>query len=409
MKFDTRIALRYIFSFGSFHFISIISFISFLGIVIGVAAIITATSVFNGFREFTENQLIGLDPHIRILPKNGAWLPGIDSLLKQLEDLKEIKAASPVIQGKLIAIKNKNLKLIVLNGVKSEDYSRVSGVEKSVIIGKFRLKDMFGLPMLCLGGGLCDQLRVLPGDSLKLVTLSDIESSVLTLSDKSSGTLKISGIFQTHNNEYDDSYGYTDFEEACHLLKVPPDNASFIDIRLKNLDEVPAISKEMQKRFPFCNTQTWYDLHKDLYNVMQLERVAVFIILSLIVLLAIFNILASISMTVIEKRKDIGILIALGSRTRDIRNIFLKEGILLGTIGTIFGTILGLGLCWGQMTYGWYKLSADKYLITAIPVSIHASDIILVVVISLVLSIVSGYFPSKTAAEATVVESLREE
>ncbi len=409
MKFDTRIAFKYILSFRSFHFISLITLISFFGIVIGVAAIICATSIFNGFREFTENQLIGLDPHIRLTAEKGAWLDNADSSAKLLQSYREIRAASSVIQGKLIAIKKANMKLLLLNGVKKEEFRQVSGMESSIMLGTFLIQDKNDNSFIVLGSGLADNIRALPGDSITLMSFAMIENAIKTMSNQPTPMLHVSGIFQSHNDEYDNLYAYTNIEQARRLLNVPENSASSIDIRLFYLEDVPKVVKIIKQQFPKVTIQTWYDLHKDLYNIMQLERIAVFVILSMIIVLAIFNVLASISMTVIEKRKDIGVLMAIGASPFHIQKIYIKEGMLIGMIGTLFGTLLGLGLCWSQLKYGWYSMNGAKYLISAVPVSVHLTDIIAVVTLSIVLSFVSGYFPSKYASKSTVTESLREE
>jgi len=374
-----------------------------------VAAIICATSIFNGFREFTENQLIGLDPHIRISAQKGAWLLDADSVISKLKIINQIKAVSPVIQSKLIAVKKSNMKLMLLTGVKPKEFANVSGMQNSIIVGNFFLKDKFQRSYLVIGAGLADDLRALPGDSISVMTFGMIENSMKTMSANYSCTLPVSGVFQSHNADYDFVYAYTDFENARKIMDFPENSASSIDIRLSHIEDVPEVVKKIGGLIPDLTIQTWYDFHKDLYNVMQLERIAVFVILSLIVVLAIFNVLASISMTVIEKRKDIGVLMAIGATKRHIMGIYLKEGILIGALGTFTGTIIGLLLCWSQLKFGWYTMSGAKYLISAIPVSVHITDIVAVVLMSLVMSFVSGYFPAKFASNATITESLREE
>ncbi len=173
---------------------------------------------------------------------------------------------------------------------------------------------------------------------------------------------------------------------------------------MKKVDEVAEIMRNSNKDIEIL---TWYDLHRELYNVMQLERVSVFVILTLIIVLAVFNVLASISMTVTEKKRDIGILMAMGAKPGQIGKIFLYESIIIGTLGTVLGIILGLLLCYGQIEYGWFSLSASKFLITSIPVSVYFTDILAVAAVSLGLSYISGIIPSRRASKTPVNENIR--
>lgn len=406
MKIETRIALRYVFNFREFRIISIISFISFLGIVIGVAAILSASSIFNGFREFTENQLIGFDPHIRIEPKSGVHLHNSDNIIKRLKGIKEVKAVSSIISGKLIAIKKSNMIMMKLHGVKQDEFVDVSGIKKKMIVGKFKMLD-YQKPYIVIGTGLSDVLRAMPGDDITLMPFKNVEHAIKTLNFQQGNDIRVIGLFQTHNAEYDDSYAYTDYNELKSILNFPDDAVSSIEIRVHDLKKVGEIAEIIKKENHNIQVLTWYDLHRELYNVMQLERVSVFVILTLIIVLAVFNVLASISMTVTEKKRDIGILMAMGAKQSQIGRIFLFESIIIGTLGTILGIALGLLFCYGQIEYGWFSLSASKFLITSIPVSVYFTDVIAVAAVSLGLSYISGIIPSRRASKTPVNENIR--
>ncbi len=194
MRIETRIALRYVFNFREFRIISIISFISFLGIVIGVAAIISASSIFNGFREFTENQLIGFDPHIRIEPKSGVHLYNSENLINILKSNKDVKAVSSIISGKLIAIKKSNMIMMKLHGVKQDEFVDVSGIKKKMIVGKFKMLD-YQKPYTVIGTGLSDVLRAMPGDDITLMPFKNVEDAIKTLNFQQGNDIRVIGLF----------------------------------------------------------------------------------------------------------------------------------------------------------------------------------------------------------------------
>ncbi|MBI5325875.1 MAG: ABC transporter permease [Ignavibacteriae bacterium] len=409
-KLALRIAVRYIFTVRSFHFITVVSTISIVGIVVGVAAIISVTSIFNGFREFAEKQLIGFDPHIRIVAKEGAWLNNSDSLISKIKSIKDIYSASSGLQGRMIALKNRSLNVITLNAVKENEINSVSGISNMLIIGKFDISEHDELPGIVIGSGLADRLKVLTGDTISLVSPRMIEYSVRTFSQPVQVRAKVTGIFQTNAKEYDEYYAFTSYNAGIELFEPPVGSALTIDIKLKSLEEIDNV-KYVLKAIVWENASilTWYDLHKELYNIMQFERYVSFIILSLIIVIAAFNVLASLSMTVVEKRADIGVMKAIGATGALIRKIYLTEGLIIGLLSTSIGTVIGLGFCYAQIEYGLFKLDRTKFIIDAIPVSIHATDVILVVFLSLFLSVTAAIYPAKRASSIIITEALREE
>jgi len=409
-KLALRIAVRYIFTVRSFHFITVVSTISIIGIVVGVAAIICVTSIFNGFREFAEQQLIGFDPHIRITAKEGAWLHDSDSLLNKIKKIKEIKAASSALEGRVVALKSNSMNVITLNAVKEEEINSVSGISSMLIIGKFDISRYGDISGIVIGSGLADRLKALLGDTISLVSPQMIEYAVRTFTEPIQTKARITGIFQTNSKEYDEYFAFSSYKAGVELFKPPLGSVFRIDIKLNSLKELEKVKAELRNVIPNnASLHTWYDLHKELYNIMQFERYVSFIILSLIIIIAAFNVLASLSMTVVEKRADIGVLKAMGATNKFIQKIYLMEGLLIGIISTTIGTVLGLGLCFAQIKYALFRLDTSKFIINSIPVSIHTSDVVLVCLLSLFLSISAAIYPAKRASSTIITQAIREE
>jgi len=410
MKLPVRIAVKYIYPFRSFHFITVITTLSLIGIIVGVAAIICVTSIFNGFREFAENQLLSFDPHIRIAAQKGAWINNCDSINELLKCEPGIKASASVIQGRTVILKGSNLQVSTLNAVRQKDFRYVSGIDTSIILGRFLLRSQPYFPTIVIGAFLADKLHALPGDTLTLMSPALIETAILSLSSNVGVQVRVAGIFQTNNREYDESYLFASFDVGQNLFKLQDNTAFSIDIRINDISEVNKIKAKLEKKFRgTLIVQSWYDLHKDLYDIMKLERVAAFVVLSLIIIIAAFNVLASLSMTVVEKHKDIGVLKSSGAKDSLIRNIYMITGIFIGLISTVIGALLGLGLCYGQIKFSWYQLDKTKFLISAVPVSVHYSDVILVVIFSLFLSLAASIYPAHKASKLLITNAIREE
>ena len=409
MNLPLKIAIRYIFTLRSFHFITFITIISIIGIVIGVGALISVMSIFNGFGEFTEKQLIGLDPHIRIIPQKGAWLDDYKSYTNKLVNYKDIGGYSPVVQGRIIAFKNDNMKVVQLSGYDPAQYSNVSGVGNNSVAGKFFIGEMGGRRYIALGSNLAYSLKASPGDNIFLMSLNSVESSIKTMSRQQGIEFIVSSVFQTNNPEYDNTLGVTSIELASSLLGTPVGSASGIDIRMKMVDDAETYKVKLSQEFKNCDILTWYDLHKELYNILRFERISVFIVLSLIIVIAVFNVLASLAMTVFEKKSDIAIMKSLGATDKSILKIYLYLGMVIGVISTFLGTAAGLGFCYGQIQFNWFELNSAQYLISSLPMEVRTTDVLLVIAVSLSLSFLAALYPAKRASKQNIIESIRNE
>lgn len=409
MKVSYKFASRYIFTYRSYHFINFITFFSILGIIIGSAALICVMSIFNGFREFAEQQLTSFDPHVRITNNKKNYLENPDSLKNILQADKRIKAISGIIKGKALIFKNNNMQAAYLNAVRQNENDSVSGVAKKMIIGDFRLKSYYGSSRIALGAILADKLRALPGDTILLLSPQSLETSLISYKTPYFAIVVVCGLFQSNDQQYDENYAYIPLETGAKLFKIPENSASSLDIRLNSLDLTNDFINDWQKILGNnFKIESWYDLHKDLYNIMQFERLATFVVLSLIIIIAAFNILASLTMTVIEKTNDIALLKAIGATNNLISRIFRNTGLIVGVISSTFGTLLGVGLCYGQIYFKWFRLDTTKYLVDSIPVSLHFIDAAAVFLFSLLLSYLTTIYPSSRVSKVNISEALRE-
>lgn len=408
MKLSTRIALKYVFSFSrSFNFITVVSIISFVGIAVGIAALICVISIFNGFREFTESRLVKNDPHIRIEPESGARLADPEKIIEIARKTDGVINAAPLTQGRIVAQSGSEIQIVLLSGMNVGDVESLYDVDRSIILGSF-FQYPSDLPQVFIGSGISRRLGAYPGDTLSLSTPAMIESSVRTMRRKPGLNAVVSGVFKTNFDEYDDFYVFADRELVAKLFDLPKGSAGAIDIRTNDFKTAEITAKIISEKLPGgYSIFTWKDLHKDLFGVMEFERMVAFILLGLIVVIAVFNELASLSMTVVEKRSDIAVLKSMGATPGMIRAVFVKAGLIVGGASSIIGTALGLGLCYGQIRWNWFSFDSGAYLIPGIPVSVHATDVIIIAAFGLILSLFAGLYPASRAAKTIIASSLR--
>ncbi len=408
MKLEFFIAKRYLASKHKINFITIISFISTAGITLGVAALLVVLSVFNGFSTLVTSFLISLDPHIRIEVTTPEGYKQLNDLSQKIKELKHLQYYSPYVNNKVLALKGNQTKIVNLKGIEKDAGDNVTGLKQNIIKGNYFSDNKNKLPEIILGLPLAYNLGTFEGDTITIVSPAGIERVITQFSLPTTQQFIISGIYFSNNNEYDSYFMFTTLSNAQHILGMQKKVQGFELILddIKYSEEVKELLKQIVDLENF-SINTWYDFHRDLYSVMQIERWTAYIILSLIIAVATFNILASLTMTVIEKKRDIGILRAMGIEEKSILKIFMFEGLIIGIIGTALGFILGLLIIWLQIEYNIYPLDPTQYKINSLPVEIRIGDFFTVGAAALVLSFIASLYPAKRAANVDLLDSIK--
>ncbi len=408
MKYETFIAKRYLISKHKINFITIISIISVLGIAIGVASLIVVLSVFNGFGSLVTSFLINFDPHIRIEIISEDSKKIEDNVENELNDIKEVKSYSRYVNGKVLAYQSHITQIVNLKGIEEKNDKSIYNIKSSVELGKFDLSVRDGIPGIVLGLPLADHMQSIVGDTITLISPAGIERYITQMSMPKTQKFVIRGIYVSNNNEYDASYIFTNLATAQNLLGYNKNIQGF-DVLLNDINESETIKEKLESKLDknTYSINTWYDFHKDLYSVMQIERWTAYIILSLIIAVATFNILGSLSMSVIEKQRDIGILRSMGVREKSILKIFMYEGLLIGLAGTIGGVILGYFICWLQLHFNIYPLDPTQYKIDSLPLQIKISDFFFITGASMLLTFLASLIPAKRAAKINPLEAIK--
>ena len=400
------IARKYSRAKHKLSFIGLLSIISTLGITIGVAALVIVLSVFNGFGSIVTKILVSFDPHVKVILVDKATPAKIAEIQNAIKTIPGIESYNPILEGKTLFINNKTYDVVNFKGIDISTSPTSWNVSSKIISGKSDLSQN----KIVIGLALALKLGIRAGDTIAVTSAYNIEKTITSLTLPQTRKLIVSGLFESNNRDYDAGFAFSSLETAQQLFGINQ-KISGIEIRLQDFQVSEKIKTILESKIGKDVTaiQTWYDLHKQLYNVMLIERWAAYIILCLIIAVATFNIFASLTMTVIEKKRDIGILRSLGVKQESIHKIFMFSGLMIGIAGTVAGLAIGLLVCYLQVQYKFYPLDPMKYIIDALPIQVRFSDVLVISLMAIFLSFVSAYFPAKRAAKTIIIDSIKYE
>jgi len=406
MSVERSIAVRYLISKRQVGLVTVISIISVVGVMIGVAALIVVLSVFNGFGGLVTSILVNFDPHLRIESPKQTDLGAYQPIATYADQQGEVAGLAPFAMGKAVVVSHNLNRVVNIKGIDASRIASVSGLKEKIALGRLDLGGRRG-DGIVLGLTLADRLGAVVGDTLAVVSLAGSEMSLLQLGQPLIRRFHVVGIYESDNKEYDSYYAFVGLEAAQALFSMGK-NISGVELRLKSLDESDHFKELLMRKFgERYRVLTWYDLHRDLYSVMKIERWMAYIILCLIIGVASFNLLGSLTMSVIEKTRDIGILKSMGATSKSIVRIFMFEGIFIGVVGSFLGLGLGLLLVYLQARFHLFPLDPTVYIIPAIPVEVHPTDVLVVIATAIGLCSLAALYPAKRAASLIPVEAIR--
>lgn len=403
--FEFFIAKRYLRSKHKINFITILTFLSTTGVTIGVAALIVMLSVFNGFGSLVTSLLVEFDPHLRVTNIDNNI--NRNEIISQVNGFKYVTNVGFYAEGKIIAVNNKSYEILSLKGIDRNLQSEDWGVKSKIVSGSFDVSSKGNIDKIILGLPVALRLSARVGDTIFVSSASAIERSVLSLSTPKSKPYIVAGLFEAKNKEYDYKYSFTSLESAQQMLALK-NNVTGLEIRLTDIELAEKLKPQVASIFNGNSSiYSWYDLHEDLYNVMMIERWAAYLLLALIIAVATFNILSSLTMSVIEKKKDIALLRSMGATKKSVLRIFMFEGILIGIIGTGLGMVIGYVICWLQINYNFYPLDQTKYIVNSLPVLIRTSDFFVVGFASFILTFLSSLYPAKRGVNISITDAIK--
>ncbi|NIR50475.1 FtsX-like permease family protein [candidate division KSB1 bacterium] len=394
-------------------FASIISFLSIFGICTGVTALIITLSVMNGFESEVRSRIIGFGAHIELRKYHKVAVDDYESIVERIKHINHIAGISPYIDEKaLILSASKRNSGVAVKGIDVETIEQVSDIKNDVVYGVFELGRMQtngqkSYPGIVLGRYLADKLGVMLGDRVQIMSPSGITPLMTRMPPLQ--TFQVTGFFETGIFEIDEVFAYIAIEEAQRLFRMRG-QVTGVEIKLDDLNQADLVASQIRDLLGYPYTAvTWFEMNKNLFSWMQIEKWAAFIILSLIILIAAFNIVNTLIMVVLVKTKEIGILKSMGATSKSIMKIFMFDGLFGGAVGTFLGCALGFALCWSQMKFKFLSLPPDVYIISALPIMMEGMDFVRISVAALALSLIATVYPAFKAAQLEPVEAIRYE
>jgi lipoprotein-releasing system permease protein len=409
---DLFIAMRYLRGKRKIGVISVITYISAAGVFLGTLVLIVAMSVANGFEKEVRDRIVGTLAHAKIMQYYGKPIVNYDSLRLVILKQPEVVAATPYIMGKGGIEYDKTQEAVLITGINPATESSVTDIGKKITFGSFMLDSMMSerkrkLPSVLIGIGLADKLGIRPGGEVVVGSLTADDKGELSTTPKMA-RFTVSGIFETGMYEYDLNLVYISLKSAQDLLNVH--GAEGIQIKTTDLFRADQISKNVKDSlggYPL-RAVDWKSQNKSLFDWMRLERLIIFLVISLIILVAAFNIVSSLIMTILEKRREIGILMGMGASNGSIMRIFMLNGIVIGFLGSTLGTAMGLLLCFIQQRWALIPLPGDIYFINKLPVSVQFfPDVVAIYISANILCFLATLYPAWLASKVLPAESIR--
>ena len=406
MSFELFVARRYLTARRKQAFISVITLISVGGIAIGVAALVIAIALITGFQGDVQDKILGATSHVMVSDLGGQGLSGYEDMAAKIRALPGVESASPVVYSTVLVTGAGESSGALVKGIDFERETAGAGWLRSLESG--RIPEAGGAREgVLLGRELALRVGAQPGDVVDVVTASSTLSP-LGLMPKRKRFL-VTGVFNTGLYEFDNGTALVSIGVAQKMFGMEG-RASFIQVKLDDIFAAPAAGERIKAVLPpVVYITTWMDLNKSLFSALKLEKTIMFLTITLIVIVAALNIIATLILMVMEKTRDIGILMAIGATPRAINRIFFFQGALIGVIGTALGAALGLGWCGLANAFELIKIPVDIYQISYVPFRMRPLDLAAIVGVSLLISFVSTLFPARRAARVDPVVALKYE
>ena len=419
MRFELFVAARYLRAKRRQAVIGVITVISVIGVTAGVASLVIALSINAGFQKDLQDQLLGSQSHINLVRVQNDGIENWRALMTRLAKEPHVTGVAPALYGQVMASRAARASGALVKGVIPEYENRVSELLKSIKLGSAAAlepcadtdeacKSGKSIPPIVLGKDLAETIGARVGSTIMIISPQG-ELSPIGIMPKYQ-QFKVTGIFRSGFYNYDSAWAFIRLSDAQRLFSLPDTVISVIEFKIDDLYKAEQVGNALEKAAgPGFVAKNWMDENRALFRALRLERVVTFLTIGLIVFVAALNILISLIMMVMEKTKDVAVLISMGAKRRQIRGIFMFQGVLIGVIGTIAGLILGYGVAIAGAKYHFVALSAEVYSIDYLPFAPRLIDGLLIATVALLISFVATLYPSWSAARVLPAEALRYE
>ncbi|MFZ2447384.1 MAG: lipoprotein-releasing ABC transporter permease subunit [Syntrophobacteraceae bacterium] len=413
MGYEVFISIRYLLAKRRQTFVSLITFISVAGVAVGVTALIVVLAVMNGFHDDLRNRILGITSHVNI-GSFGGVIPNYKELMREVEKEPGVVASTPFIYAQVMITSGRSVSGAVLRGIEPLSASKVIKIEENLIRGNLadlvsgpREKGEAEHPGIILGVELANNLGVRTGDWITIISPAGRLTPIGQI--PKSKLFRVVGIIQSGMFEYDNTLGYVSLAAAQQFMGIG-DTVTGVEVKVTDIYKANEVAKRIKERLgaPYY-VRDWMQMNSSFFSALKLEKVVMFVILTLIILVAAFNIVSSLIMLVMEKGRDIAILKTMGATTASIRKIFVLEGFLIGISGTGLGVLGGFFLCALLKRYQFIDLPPGVYHISKLPVKMEMFDVLTITFSAILISLAATLYPSRKAARLDPAEALRYE
>jgi len=413
--YELFIGLRYLRAKRRRRTVSLNTFISIGGVTLGVAALIATLAVMTGFKEDLRDKILGTNAHVIITDRMHSSITDYTKVVAEAQKVPHVVAATPFIYNQVLLSSDAGVYGVVLRGIDPLSEPRVTDIKKNIIDGSIEDlerknpsksdKDKLPLPGIIIGKELAGRLGLLVGDKLNVMSPVGTMGPLGII--PKIRRFQVAGVFDAGMYEYDSTLAYVSLTAAQDFFNMG-DVASGVEVKVDDIFIADQVATEIDGKlgFPY-GARDWMKLNKNLFSALKLEKIMMFIILVLIILVASFNIVSTLTMIVVEKNREIAILKAMGATRKEVMRIFMVDGLIIGLIGTIIGIPLGYVAC--EILQRFYTLPSDIYYISHLPVKIRGLDVLLVSLSAVIISFLATLYPSWQAARLNPSEALRYE
>ncbi|GBC61662.1 ABC transporter permease [Desulfonema ishimotonii] len=408
MSYEFFIGRRYFRAKGKQAVISLISFLSTVGVAVGVMVMIVVIAVMSGAEVELRNRMISVTSHLVVMHQGGPF-SGYPRILEQVTQHQDVEAATPYMYAQAMLRSQAGIFGSVLRGIDPETAGKVIRILPPDLLrqltGNSLSSDPAPIPGIILGKELASRLKVGTGDLVSLTVPGGSRRAIGQV--PAMRRLRVVGTFESGLYEFDKSMAYITLADIQKILR-QPDTITGIEVRVRDLYQAGTIAEDIMKqlKFPYWS-QDWMQTNRNLFSALKLQKTVMFIILTLIILVSAFNIASALIMMVMEKTGDIAILKAMGATDRSIRKIFVFKGMVIGVVGTFFGAIGGFVICFLIKRYEFIRLPTDVYFFPTLPVSIEAPDVIAIVLATLAICFFATLYPAHRAVRLNPIDALR--